>query len=45
MSRLRRAAMNKANETDIMDFLFDLFDLLNFIIEVFRNLGQLLNRQ
>lgn len=37
--------MNKASGTDIMDFLFDLFDLFNFIIEVFRNLGDLLNRQ
>jgi hypothetical protein len=37
--------MNKASSTDIMDFLFDLFDLLNFIIEVFRNLGELFNRQ
>ena len=37
--------MNKASSTDIMDFLFDLFDLLNLIIEVFRNLGELFNRQ
>ncbi len=37
--------MNKASERDVMDFLFDLFDLFNFIIEVFRNLGELLNRQ
>jgi|GEM_PF-692768 len=36
--------MNKRSATDIMDFLFDLFDLLNFIIEVFRNLGELFNR-
>lgn len=37
--------MNKSSANDIVDFLFDLFDLLNFIIEVFRNLGELFNRQ
>lgn len=36
--------MNKYSATDVLDFLFDLFDLLNFLIEIFRNLGNFLSR-
>lgn len=37
--------MNYRNkESEIIDFLFDLFDLFNFIIEVLRNLGEFLSR-
>lgn len=37
--------MTKASHTDVIDFFYDLFDLLNFIIEIFRNLGNLFSRR
>lgn len=33
-----------SDSDEIFDFLFDLFDLINFIIEVLRNLGAFLSR-
>ena len=36
--------MNKASIVNIVDFMYTVFDLLNLIIEVFRNLGEFLNR-
>ncbi|OQB33252.1 MAG: hypothetical protein BWY07_01150 [Candidatus Hydrogenedentes bacterium ADurb.Bin170] len=37
--------MFKSSRNDTLDFFYDLFDLLNFIIEIFRNLGNLFSRR
>jgi hypothetical protein len=37
--------MPKASYGEVIDFMYDLFDLLNFIIEIFRNLGNLFSRR
>lgn len=36
--------MNKASATDILDFLFDIMAFFNYLIDVFRNFGNFLNR-
>ncbi len=36
--------MMKYGPGEIVEFLFDVFDLFNLFIEVFRNLGEFLSR-